>query len=545
MDKALIYCRVSTDEQAGDERHSLKTQLRLCERAIEEGGIYRLAEGCVYRDPGRSATTMNRPGLQDLLLRIREDKSIRAVFVQDTDRLARNANDHLTIKALLRKAGVKLISVSQPGMEDTPEGNFMDLVIAGVNQLQSQITSRKTLKSLDQKFDEGWWPTKAPIGYMNAGDSDNPKKRIVVTDPLRAPLVAEIFKLYSTGDYSVVDVRDMTYKKGLVTLAGKMIARSKMFALLRCPFYYGEMRWLGKSKKGNHVPIITKEIFDRCQQVIAENNRYACRKRKHAFLLNGFVFCALDGQRYTAEHNFKKRKSYYHCNRSGDRIKCTDKYVDTWDLEQQVQERFDRLQFSPAFIEKVMAKAKELYDKKKAGVSEEKERLMAFKLNLEKKLMVAEEKLLSGVLADDAFTRIKNQVRGQIDNIDDEIHKVERSRNLKTDVIQEILMLIRDIGKAYEKAPYELKRLYLGLFWNEFRVTQKRIAEARKAPVILALEAVGAVTDSGAQEAISAETVAPIRKVRASKEKVILRPVRGASRESDPYRRCHRAELYH
>ena len=131
MNKALIYCRVSTDEQAGDERHSLKTQLRLCERGIEDMKTYKLADNGVYKDPGKSATNMNRPGLQDMLIRIQEDKSIGAVFVQDTDRLARNASDHLTIKTLLRKHNVELISVSQPGLENTPEGNFMDLIIAG------------------------------------------------------------------------------------------------------------------------------------------------------------------------------------------------------------------------------------------------------------------------------------------------------------------------------------------------------------------------------------------------------------------------------
>jgi len=36
MEHALIYCRVSTEEQAEDGHHSLATQLKLCKRAIEE-----------------------------------------------------------------------------------------------------------------------------------------------------------------------------------------------------------------------------------------------------------------------------------------------------------------------------------------------------------------------------------------------------------------------------------------------------------------------------------------------------------------------------
>jgi DNA invertase Pin-like site-specific DNA recombinase len=493
MEKALIYIRVSTDEQAGDERHSLKTQTKLCERAIEDGKAFTLAENGIYIDPGKTATNMNRAGLQDMLLRVREDKSIRAIFVQDTDRLARNVNDHLMIKAILKKAGVKLISVSQPGMEDTPEGNFMDVVIAGVNQLQSQITSRKTVKSTDQKFNDGGWPTKAPIGYRNAGHPDDEKIRIIVTDPLRAPLVAETFEMYATGDYSIIEVRDAMYKKGLITVAGKMLASSKMFEMLRCHFYYGEMHWRGKIKTGGHEAIINKELFDRCQRVIAEHNRYACRKRKYSFLLNGFVFCSICGQRYTAEHHFAKKKSYYHCKRKSDRMKCTDKYVETWDLEKQVQTEFDKLQFSPDFINKIVEKVKVIYEEKKSGISVEKKRFVSTKLNLEKKLGIAEEKLLSGTLADDAFTRIKNQIREQIDHIDDEIYKVEKSKNLKVDVIQELLGLIKNIGKAYNKAPLQLKRLYLGLFWEEFTASNKLIVEAKKAPVVIALEEIGAM----------------------------------------------------
>jgi DNA invertase Pin-like site-specific DNA recombinase len=182
MEHALIYCRVSTEEQAEDGHHSLATQLKLCKRAIEESNKYKLANDGVFEDPGRSATNMNRPGLQDMLLRIQDDKAVKAVFIQDTDRLARNALDHMQIKAIMKKHDVELFSVSQPGISDSPEGNFMDLVIAGVNQLQSQITSRKTLKSLEQKFWDGWWPTGVAVGYLNAGDPNDEKKRIIVVD---------------------------------------------------------------------------------------------------------------------------------------------------------------------------------------------------------------------------------------------------------------------------------------------------------------------------------------------------------------------------
>ena len=113
MPQCLVYCRVSTEEQA-NQGFSLDTQEKLCRDFAERGG-YRVAGVC--RDEGRSGTTLDRPALQDLLAQCTKGTTINAVVVQETDRLARNTHDHLTIRAILQKAGIKLISVAQPMLE--------------------------------------------------------------------------------------------------------------------------------------------------------------------------------------------------------------------------------------------------------------------------------------------------------------------------------------------------------------------------------------------------------------------------------------------
>lgn len=88
---------------------------------------------------------------------------------------------------------------------------------------------------------------------------------------------------------------------------------------------------------------------------------------------------------------------------------------------------------------------------------------------------------------------IKNRLREQIENIEEEIYTLDRSKNLKMDVIQEVLALIRNIGATYKKASPELKKLYLGLFWDKFMVAEKKVQEARKSPIVSSLEAIGAL----------------------------------------------------
>ena len=147
----LIYCRVSTEEQA-DKGFSLDTQEKFCRDFAGRSG-YRVT--AVYRDEGKSGTTLDRPALQDLLAQCTKGTTINAVIVQETDRLARNTHDHLTIRALLQKADVKLISVAQPMLDDSPEGKMIDTILASVNQFQSDINSRKTRKALQEKFEPG------------------------------------------------------------------------------------------------------------------------------------------------------------------------------------------------------------------------------------------------------------------------------------------------------------------------------------------------------------------------------------------------------
>lgn len=523
--KALIYCRVSTEEQAQSDRHSLKTQLKLCEKAIDDSGAYRIAETGVYEDPGRSATNMNRPGLQDMLLRVQEDKNIGAVFVQDTDRLARNANDHLVIKTILRKHDVKLISVSQPGLEDTPEGNFMDLVIAGVNQFQSQITARKTMKSLEQKFRDGGWPTHAPIGYINVAGDEGEKHRTVIVDPERGSLITEAFKMYATGDYSIIEIRDHITKLGFRSRTGKHLAHSKMVEIFKNHFYYGEMRWRGLVGPGKHEPLTDKETYDRCQVVMAEHSGRRCRRRKFNFVLRGFVWCGKCGYRYTAEHHPKKNKSYYHCSHygnkvSGNKIVCADNYVEVSYLENQIQEKFNEIQFSKEFVGKIEKRLTFVYETKRSSVSESRKRLEKTRTALEHKLETAEEKLLARVLDDEQFGRIKSRCREQIDGIDDQISRLERSRNIKVDIIQQVLAMVRDIGASYEKASPELKRLYLGLFWDRFEAESRQITKATKSPIIQAVEAVGAIS-------YAELSTAPAAADSAAGEEVILKPIRG------------------
>ncbi len=101
--RAVIYCRVSTTEQA-KEGNSLITQERACREYAERTG-YTVTK--VFVDSGESAKTADRPELKEMLSFCSKaaKNNISAVIVYKLDRLARNTNGHSHIRVTLKHGG--------------------------------------------------------------------------------------------------------------------------------------------------------------------------------------------------------------------------------------------------------------------------------------------------------------------------------------------------------------------------------------------------------------------------------------------------------
>ncbi len=481
IQNAIIYCRVSTEEQA-EEGYSLDAQEKFC-RKFAEANSYRIVE--VFRDEGKTGTNIRRQGLQDTLAKCQEDESIKAVLVQETDRLARKTVDHLAIKAILKKADVRLISVAQPMLDDSPEGQMIDTIIASVNQFQSDINSRKTKKGLQEKFDSGYWPGWVPLGYLN---SEENAQKITVSDPIRWPLIKKGLKMYLTGNYSALELTDILYEKGLRSKTGKKVCPSIMNAVLRNPFYAGLMHWNNQEKTGHYEPMITLDEHKAILAIMVSHNQHACRRRKHSFLLRGFIFCDICGGRYTAEKHSVKGKGYYHCGAK------TSVHTNKWQnvevgyLEKEIEKYFSKVEFSKDFIDLVIQKVRKFYEIRRGAKEQEKRMFLNKKLGAERKREVLEEKLLAGTIKDEDFMRIRDKVREEINLWQTKVNGLDTQHDLDVDVIRQILMLSNNVAEAYKKAPYEIKRLYLSFFWNGFWVKNQKIVRYEPTELIKTLQ---------------------------------------------------------
>lgn len=462
---AIGYCRVSTEDQAS-QGLSLDVQEEACKMAIQSDECELLK---IIRDEGKSGGNLNRPGMKELISLV-INKKIDVIYTISGDRLNRNALEYMQLRKLFRENDIGLKYIHQANTDDSAMGRTMDTVIASFNEFQRLQTSEKVKKVITAKVEAGYFPELAPIGYKNTisqnPNADRLAKKIIAPDSM-APLVTEAFKLFATGNFNGYDLCNLVNQKGLRTRNDKPISPSRFYEILRNRTYIGEINW-GKvhNPNGKHQPLIDKETFERVQSVLDGHNKHACRRRKYTWLLNGFIFCAIHGKRYTAEWHLDKKLAYYHCtNRNG----C-GKYIETNKLEELIAEKFKDLEFNPEFIDKIIEKAKAAFYKSRDEYDAKRQALINQKTAFEAKLKSAEDKLFSGTLFDDDFKRIRYEIKTEIEGTEERLAHLTQRQEVRVDIAKEILSFTKNIYLTYKKALPNLKRHYLAFFWDRFEI---------------------------------------------------------------------------
>lgn len=192
---AVAYLRVSTDEQA-NKGLSLDVQEEACKNAIEKDGFELLK---VIKDEGQTGTNLKRAGIKEVISLV-INKNIDAVYTISSDRLNRNTADYLYLRDLFRKNNVELRYVYQQNTDDSAVSRTTDTILATINEMQSLVTSEKVKKTLHAKATAGYFPSSAPLGYVNITNPDPTTNRfarkIIVPDPKMSPFITDYYRSF-------------------------------------------------------------------------------------------------------------------------------------------------------------------------------------------------------------------------------------------------------------------------------------------------------------------------------------------------------------
>jgi site-specific DNA recombinase len=345
MDHALIYARVSSRDQEL-EGYSIPAQLKLLQDYASKNNHSIIQE---FTDV-ETAKKAGRREFSKMLSFVQENKNIKHILVEKTDRLLRNIADYALIDRLIEYSDLKIHLVKENNVLSR-DSRSNEKFIFGIKALMAKNyidnLSEEVRKGMTEKAAQGTYPSCAPYGYINAKEND---KKVIVIDPKAAPFIKKMFELYGTGSYSIKSLRKKMLDDGMVYRNGKNFYASTVETILRNEFYTGTFMWKGKRyNNASHEPIISKELYQHVQNVLI--NPHKSKSRKGIFAYSNMISCGVCGCSLTAEIK-KEKYTYYHC--TGHKGNCKQTYLRQEVIDRTFEDLLNNLHISEAIQEFVM-----------------------------------------------------------------------------------------------------------------------------------------------------------------------------------------------
>jgi len=430
----------------------------------------------------KSAKAPGREIFNTLYKLIQNDK-IDELLCWKLDRLARNPVDGGALIWAMEEKKLKYVHTPQRSFLNTGNDKFWLQLEFGMAKKYIDDLSDNVKRGLKTKVESGWYPSKAPLGYLN--DREN---NTIKPDPDRFKIVRAVWDLMLTGSYTPPQILKIaTDKYGLRTKfyksgGGNPIAYSYIYAILKNPFYYGSFKYWGSIYKGKHKPMVTKEEFDKVQELMRSD--FSTRPQSYEFAYTGLIKCGECGASITAEHKTNHRYGYkyvyYHCTKR--KHKCTQKYIQEPELTSQIVSFIDSLSIDKDVFEialSVIDKQKDsIIDKNKAVISSLQNRISESERNLDELLTIKLRKLLS----DDDFLSKKTKLEREINHLNSQLAKIKRNPNYTSEKSVETFEVVSTMKTKFQNGSKRKRHSILNQIGSNLTLTDKKLLIQAKEP---------------------------------------------------------------
>ena len=478
------YVRVSDESQ--DEFSPTSQLKRIREFATKEG--YIIPDEYVFYDDGISGRDVKKRDDFNRMIAIAQDKShpFESIFVWKFSRFARNQEQAIIFKNLLRKCGVSVVSVSEP-IPDGHFGSLLERVIEWMDEFYSARLSEEVVRGFEEKVSRGEPICDAPFGYYMED-----KKWII--DENESVIVREVFQKFADGE-GMRQIAIYIGDRGIRTKQGNMPDNRFIDYMLNNPAYIGKIRQSPTGSRaiskrdynnadirivdGVHEPIISMELWEKVQkrikQIKASYPKYAKRDQPIEYMLKGLVRCSSCGGTLAMSavvSGKSQNRSMQCCNYS--RGSCTVSHSVivpriTNALIEGLEQAIKTKQFT------IAPKA----PKKTESASVDFDKLIAIE---ERKLERAKQAFLAEIDTIEQYAKNKAEITERINNLiakrDQEEPKVEIDRDAYAKKVAEIVAFIKSdastkakneaLHTIIEKIVYEKAKNNLAIFFHEF-----------------------------------------------------------------------------
>ncbi len=271
-----------------------------------------------YQEARSAREPKTRPVFESLMADI-ENGKVTGLLCWHVNRLSRNPVDGGAISYLLLTG--KLQFIHTPERKFLPQDSAVLLAVEyGMATAFIQDLRRNVLRGLRGKLERGWYPGRAPIGYLN-----NPYTREIDPDPETFDTVRKAWELVLGGS-TISEVCQELSEAGLRRTSNRRkptrLATANIYSLFRNPFYAGLIRYKGETYSGRHRAMVSQSEYADVQRRLDKPDR--SKKQKRFFPYAGLIVCETCGCAVVGEERRKYYRGtnryaiyrYYHCSGS-------------------------------------------------------------------------------------------------------------------------------------------------------------------------------------------------------------------------------------
>ena len=345
----INYCLYARKSSESDERQAMSIEGQLSEmKAMAKKQKLYISE--IITESHSAKESGQRPEFNKLLEGLIDNK-YNAILTWAPDRLSRNAGDLGRIVDFMDQGKLIKIQTYSQSFSNNPNEKFLLMILCSQAKLENDNRGINIRRGLRSKCDAGYFPGRAPIGYINVIKLH--RITTAVIDPERGPIIKEMFHKVAENGYSGRMIRTWLKSIDFKTKNNCDLAISKIYQALHNPFYYGYFKFGTKLYKGSYDPLITKQIFDKVQfQLDVVPKQW----NKQMFPFKKICKCGSCGGSVTAEIKYKRLISgkfnshiYYHCNRIK-KYNCDEPYITETELIKQLVANLPNIKLKTRFL---------------------------------------------------------------------------------------------------------------------------------------------------------------------------------------------------
>ena len=442
------YTRVSTAKQG--EGVSLEAQKEAIQHYADKNGL----QVNLWFEEKETAAKLGRPIFSKMISLLQGHKA-DGVIMHKIDRSARNLRDWATVGEL-QDDGVEVHFAAESVDFASRGGRLTADIQAVIAADYIRNLREETIKGITGRLKQGLYPFKAPIGYLNNGGG-----KVKTIDPIRGPLINELFNLYNTGQYSFKSLAVEISRCGLRSSLGNKIHRSKIERILGNSFYMGliEVCTTGDTYPGIHEPIITAEVFNSVQAKRVGKRRK--KKTKHNFLYRGIFSCLKCRNSMIPER--QRGHVYYRCHTSN----CSMLTVREEVFEEAVISKLNEIEINPVEAGEFANKLEKRVNRLTKPASGYKNTILKAELDVQFNRLT--DALVKGIVDEDTYKLKHRELSLKKMELSAE-NKNRVTKDEKKQTIRYFLEHAKNLAQAYLSAHSIEKRQILDLCFSNMTV---------------------------------------------------------------------------